>query len=251
LTYRNYDTSMPLTVWKLEVAVGLLVVPLLEGLLAWLLIGSAVSLYPDTWNLVRGAARRVWRRDALVAVVLSLAAGAGLAQINALLTSVFHAYAPIKDELFPTVFSTQWPAVGFFLSSLTRSLMYAAIVGLAIFIIRTGWRLRAWWLWVGLGLVLVSLGPNHAHSFAAFGIGWLMDFLPLPVAALVVAFFLRDNFLAYLMVLFCMQVADPFMDLFAQPNTYYLQNGVALALLAGAVLGWMLWSSGGVEGTQE
>ncbi len=250
LAARGYDTSMPLAVWKLVIAVQLIVAPLVEGLLAWLLIGSAASYYPDAWKILSGAARRVWRRDALVALVLSLAAGAGLARVEALLTSVFHAYAPIKDELFPAAFSTQWPAAGFFLSSLTRSLMYAALLGLAIILIRAGWRRRAWWLWLGLALLLVSLGPTHVHSFAAFGVGWVMSLLPLLVAALVVGFFLRDNLLAYLMVLFCTQVAEPLIDLFSQASPFYLQNGAALALLTAAVLAWMLWSSGGVEGTK-
>jgi len=248
LVARNYDTSMPLPVWKLVVAVGLIVAPVVEGLLAWLLIGCAASYYPDAWKLFSGAARRVWRRDALVALVLSLAAGAGMARVDAILTSVFHAYAPINDELFPSAFSTQWPAAGFFLSSLTRSLIYVAVIGLTIIIIRAGWRLRAWWLWLGLALVLVSLGPTHVHSFAAFGVGWVMALLPLLVAAVVVGFFLRDNLLAYLMVLFCAQLANPLIDLFSQANPFFLQNGVVLALLAAAVLGWMLWSSGGVEG---
>jgi len=239
---------MPLTVWKLVIAVGVIVVPIVEGLLAWLLIGSAAAFYPDAWKLLSGAARRVWRRDALVALVLSLAAAAGLARVEALLTRVFHAYAPIKDELFPVTFSTQWPAAGIFFSNLSRTLMYAAVVGLLIFIIRAGWRRRAWWLWVGLALVLVSLGPAHAHSRAAFGVGWLMNLLPLLVAAMVAGFFLRDNILAYLMVLFCALMRGPLMDLFAQPNTFFLQNAVALALLAGPVLVWLLWPSGAVEG---
>ena len=251
LAYLGYDTSMPLAVWKLVMAVGLIVVPIVEGLLAWLLIGSAASLYPDTWKLLSGAGRRVWRRDAVVALVLSLAAAAGLARVDALLTSLFHAYAPIKDELFPTTFSTPWPAAGFFLSGLTHTLMYAAAVGLIIFIVRAGWKLRAWWLWLGLALVLVSLGPTHAHSLAAFGVGWVMSLLPLLVAVVVVGFFLRDNILAYLMVLFCTQLAEPLVDLFAQRNTFFLQNGVALVLLAGAVVVWMLWSSGGSVGAES
>jgi membrane protease YdiL (CAAX protease family) len=250
LAARNYDTSMPLTVWRLLIAVSVIVVPIVEGLFAWLLMGSAASLYPDAWKLFNAAARRVWRRDALVALVLSLAASVGMARVDALLTSVFHAYAPIKDDLFPVGFSTQWPAAAFFLSTLTRTLLFMAAVGLAIYVIREGWRRQAWWLWAGLALVLVSLGPSHAHSLATFAVGWVMSFLPLLVATGVVAFFLRDNILAYLMVLFCVQVADPLVDLFAQSNTFFLENGVALALLAGAVLVWMLWSPGGAEGSK-
>ena len=250
LVYRSYDTSMPLTVWELQIAVGVIVVPLLEGLLGWLLIGSALSIYPRAWKVFSGTARRAWRRDAVVALVVSLAAAAGLARVDALLTNVFHAYAPIRDELFPMTFSTRWPAAGFFLSSITHSLLFAAVIGLAIAIIHAGWKRRAWWLWAGLAMVLVSLGPTHAHSLATFGASWLLDFLPLLLGVIVVGFFLRDNILAYLMVLICTQAAGPLVDLFAQPNTYYLHNGVALALMIGAVLGWMLWPSGEAEEAQ-
>jgi membrane protease YdiL (CAAX protease family) len=243
LIYRAYDTSMPLAIWDLVVAVSVLVVPLLEGLLAWLLIGAAASLYPDIWKVFSKAARRVWRRDALVALVVSLAATLGAARVEALLTSVFHANAPIRVDLFPAAFSATWPAAGLFLSSLTHTLLYAAVIGMGIFIIRAGWKLRAWWLWAGLALVLVSLGPSHARTLAEFGVGWLLAFFPLLVAAGVVAFFLRDNILAYLMVLFGTSVAEPLMDLLSQANPFFRQNGVALALLAGAVLVWMLWSS--------
>ncbi|MDR3678247.1 MAG: CPBP family intramembrane metalloprotease [Acidobacteriota bacterium] len=248
LTNRNYGTSMPMTVWKLMVAVGVIVVPIVEGLFAWLLIGSAVAYYPDAWKVFSRAARRVWRRDAMVAAVVSLAAAAGLSRVDALLTRVFHVYAPIKDELFPMSFSTILPGAGFFISNLTRVLMYAAVAGMVIFIARTAWKLRAWWLWVALALVLVSLGPTHAHSLAAFGVGWLMSFLPLAVAVVLVGFFLRDNILAYLVVLFCVQVAETLMELFAQPNPYFLRNGQVVAVLAGVVLIWMLWPSGAKNG---
>ena len=251
LTARGYDTSMPLAIWKLMVGVGVFVVPLVEGLLAWLVIGSAVSLYPDSWKLFSGAARRVWRRDALVALVLGLAVGAGLVRINALLTSAFHAYAPIKDDLFPITLSTYWPAAGFFLSILTRTLVGVAVLGLALYVIRAGWRMRAWWLWLGLALLLVSLGPTHEHSLAAFGIGWVMNFLPLFAAAVVVGFFLRGNILSYVMVIFSTQAAGPLIDLFSQQNRFFLFNGFALAVMVGAVLAWMVSGTGEREGKTD
>jgi len=79
----------------------------------------------------------------------------------------------------------------------------------------------------------------------------VMGFLPMLVAVFVVGFFLRDNILAYVMVLFCTQVAEPLVELFAQPNRFFLQNGMALAFLAGCVLVWMLSPFRGVEGTKE
>lgn len=247
LAYRAYDTSKPLAVWKLQLDVGVVVLPLLEGLLAWLLIGSAASLYPHAWKVFGSTARRIWKRDALVALALSLAAGAALSRANALLTILFHAYAPIDTNLFSTDLSTHWPALAMFLSILSRTLLYAATVAVAICVVRFGWVRKGWWLWAGLALVLVFLGPAHAHSLAEFGANWLMGFLPVAVAAIVIGFFLRDNILAYLVVLFGLQAGDGLMSLFSQPNRYFVQNGVALALLTGMVLVWAFWPSGEVS----
>ncbi len=246
---RGYDTSIPLASFHLQVAVSVIVIPLVAGLLAWLVVGLAASFYPDVWKLPRRSARRVWRRDALVAVVVSLAAGAGLARLEALITSLFHAYAPIKVELFPGAFNTTWPALGFLLPGLIWTLVGAAWVGLAIFVVRVAWNLRAWWLWAGVALILASLGPARAHSLAAYAVGWVESFLPLVVAVGLVVLFLRNNILGYVAVLFCIQLADPLLESFSQPNAFFRWNGVALAFLAALVLIWMLGATGGTEET--
>jgi hypothetical protein len=246
---RAYDTSIPLSSFHLQVVLSVIVIPLVMGLFAWLVVGLAASFYPDAWKLFRRSARRVWRRDALVVVIVSVAAGAGLTRLEALLTNVFHAYAPIRVELFPGAFNTTWPVLGFFLPGLVWSLIYAAWVGLAIFVVRGGWKLRAWWLWAGIALILVSLGPARAHSLAAYAVGWVGNFLPLVVAVGLVALFLRDNILGYVAVLFCIQLAEPLLESFSQPNTFFLWNGVALAFLVALVLIWMLGATGGTEET--
>jgi membrane protease YdiL (CAAX protease family) len=246
---REYDTSISLASFHLQVAVSVILIPLVMGLAAWLVVGLAASLFPDAWKLFRGAARRVWRRDATVAVIVSLAAGAGVARLEALLTSVFHAHAPIKVGLFPAAFSTTWPAIAFFLHAFIWTLIYAALLGLLILVVRVGWKCRAWWLWVGIALVLVSLGPGRAHSLAAYVVGWTEDFLPLAAAVAVAVLFLRDNILGYVAVIFCLQVADPLRQLFSQPNAFFRSNGVALTLLAALVLIWMLGLAGGGEET--
>ncbi len=245
--YMRYDTSMPLAVWKTFIAVSLTVAPLVEGLLAWLIIGAALSLYPDAWNLWKARARGIWRRDALLATVLSLAAGAGLVRVDQHLTSVFHAHAMINDELFSPLFSTQWPAAAFFLSALTHTFFYTPLLAFAVYIFRQGWRQRAWWLWAGLTLELAALGPAAVHSAAGFALGWLMEFLPLLVAAGIVGFFLRNNVLAYVMAVFCTQVAVPIVELLTQQNSFFRQNGAVLAVGSAVVLIWMIWNPGGAE----
>ncbi len=245
--YLRYDTSMPLAVWRMFIAVSLTIVPLLEGLAAWLLIAAAGSLYPEAWNVLKSRARGVWRRDALVATALSLAAGVGLSKADGVLTNMFHAYAPINDDLFPITFGASWPAAGFFVGGLTHAFFYSALLAFAIYIIRAGWKQRAWWLWAGLAVELAALAPAHAHSIAAFALGWVMAFLPLAVAAGIIGFFLRNNILAYVMTLFCTSVAAPILHLLMQENSFFRRNGAALALLSGVLVLRMVWPSGGGE----
>ena len=247
LDYRGYDTSISLTVFRLEMAAGVIVTPLLVGLVAWPLLGAALSIYPEAWNVFCGAARRIWRRDAAVGLAVALAATVGLARVDALLTNHFHAYVPIKDELFSTAFSSPVPALAILIGAVSGALIFAGVAALAIFIIRAGWKSRSWWLWGLAALVLISLGPSHVHSLAAFGVGWLMAFLPLLVAGVLTGLFLRHNILAYLLILFTLQVAEPVVELCSQGNALFLENGVVLALLSVAVLVWAFWTPAGPE----
>jgi uncharacterized membrane protein len=114
------------------------------------------------------------------------------------------------------------------------------------FVIRLGWRKRQWWLWAGIVLLLVRLGPAGAHSTPEFFASWVMSFIPLVVAVALVFWFFRDNILAYLGVIFCLQVAPPLISLLSQPVSFYRWNGLLLVGLAILVLAWMFL--GGREG---
>ncbi len=248
---RQYDTSIPLATFRLYIAVGLIVVPLLAGLLCWLLAGLAASLYPEAWQLLRGSARRVWRRDAVTCMVLVLAAAAGLNKLEALFASRFHAFAPVDIEVFPDLFNTALPGAGFFLRALMGSIVFIAGLGLAIYIIRLGCTKRAWWLWVGIPLALVALGPAGAHSVREFFAGWVMSFVPLAVGAAIVFWFFRNNLLAYLGAAFCLQMAQPLVSLFSQQADFYRSNGLLLAALALLFLAWLLLVGKGSEAASQ
>jgi hypothetical protein len=249
---RQYETSIPLSIWRLYIAVSLVVFPLLAGLLCWLLAGLVASLYPEAWQLLRGSARRVWRRDAVVCIVLVLAAGAGLSKLGALLASRFHVFAPVDIEVFPDLFNAALPGAGFFLRGLDwRIIVFISGLGLAIYIIRFGWTMRAWWLWVGILLGLVGLGPAGAHSVREFFAGWVISFVPLAVGVAIVFWFFRNNLLAYLGVAFCLQVAQPLVSLLSQQAAFYRSNGLLLAVLAFLFLVWLLLVGGESEARSQ
>jgi len=239
LVYAGYSTSEPLAAFWLSTGVSLLVWPLAGGLLAWPLVGLATSLYPDAWRVFRSSARRLWRRDAAVAIVVSLAAAGALSRLSALMASRFHAYARVRIGLAPDLFNVFWPGASFFLFGLLASLLVPAMAAVLIYLFRQGAKRRAWWLWPGGLLLLVSLGPWRAHSLPEFIVEWSIGFGALAVAAGIVALFFRDNALAYVGAAFCLPLAQPLLSLLSQPAAFFRWNGLLLGLLAAGILGWM------------
>jgi len=229
---RQYTTSLPFATWRLFEVVSLVVVPLLAGLLCWLLVGLAASLYPQAWLLLKDSARRLWRRDAAVCIVLALAVELGLDKLGALFVSHFHAFAPVASDVVSGTFNAAIPGAGVFLHALGFSIVDICGLGLVIYVFRFGWSRHAWWLWAGILLVLVGLGPAGAHSVREYFAGWIMSFVPLAVGAAIVFWFLRDNLLAYWGAAFCLEVAQPLLSLLSPQSGVYRWNGLLLGLLA-------------------
>jgi len=186
-----------------------------------------------------------------VCIVLVLAADAGLNKLTALFASRFHAFAPVGTEVFSEMFNAALPGAGFFLRALWWIVVFISGLGLAIYIIRLGWIRRAWWLWAGILLGLVGLGPAGAHSVREFFAGWVMSFVPLAVGAAIVFWFFRNNLLAYLAAAFCLQVAQPLVSLLSQQAAFYRSNGWLLAVLAFLFLVWLLLVGGESEARSE
>jgi hypothetical protein len=177
-------------------------------------------------------------------MVLVLAAGAGLHKLGELFASRFHTFAPLDVEVFTDLFNAALPGADFFLRALEWSIVFICALGLAIYVLRLGWIKRAWWLWAGILLGLVGLGPAGAHSLREFFAGWLMSFVPLAIGAAILFWFFRNNLLAYLGAAFCLQVAQPLLSLLSQQAAFYRSNGLQLALLASLFLGWLLLAGG-------
>ncbi len=249
--YRMYDTSIPMANFWIGIGLSLLVAPLVVGMLAWLLAGLATSLYPDAWRMFRASARRLWARDATVALAVSLAALAGLSRVADLVASRFHAYAPVRIGLVPDLFDTLWPGGGFFLRGLTYLLLLPAIVGVVVYLVRWSLARRGWWIWpVGL-LLLLSLGSSQAHSLAEYVTSWAMDFLALAVVVVLIVALFRDNVLAYLAVAFTYPLVEPLVSLLSQPAAFLRWNGALLALLTLLVLGWMFLGGGKAQASPQ
>ncbi|HEY6293285.1 MAG TPA: CPBP family intramembrane glutamic endopeptidase [Terriglobia bacterium] len=236
----QYTTSLPLSTFELYIVVSYLVVTLAVALLGWLLVAFATSLYPEAWRIFSGAARRVWARDAAVALAAALALSAGIDNLGALVFSHFHAFASVSGDILNPSLATAFPGGGFFLRALSYAVLSAAGLAALVRLVMVGWEKRSWWLWLGLALVVVSLGSANAHSAGEFLVGWGLGVVQLLAGFTIVALFLRDNIAAYITVAFALPLVDPLLDLFSSAAPFYRWNGVAVAALAALVLAWLL-----------
>ena len=237
---QQYNTSIPLSTFWLQVGIGLVLMPILAGLGVWLLTALALSLFPEGQRLLHRFRTRPWRRDAAVAVVLGLALAAASKTIEAGLTSVLPVYFPPKLDLAPTFLNTWSPALAPLLPAIPGSLSALAGLGLLVTIFRSGWSRRAWWFWLGCLLFLVVLGPTNAHSVREFLIAWSSAVISYAFTIWMLVYFFRNNYLAYFAAIFCSAVAEPVAALLSQGARTYQWNGLLLGLLSAIVLGWLL-----------
>jgi hypothetical protein len=210
------------------------------ALFAWVAAAFAISLYPDSWRLLRSAARRVWSRDAALTVLLTVAVGAGLGNLSAFVFSHFHAYASAGGDVLNPALDTALPGASFLLHGISSAILSTAALAVLICLLMQGWQRRAWWLWLGLALLIVSAGPSDAHSVGEFLTGWVVSGAGLLAGFVLLAFFLRDNVAAYLAVAFTVPLAEPLIQLVRDPVPFYRWNGVALAVAVALVLVWLL-----------
>lgn len=236
---REYGTSVALSNFRLQAAASIIVTVVAGGVAFWLLVALATSLYPESWNILRGSFRRVWRRDAAIALVVAVGVSAGLETLLRLFENHFHAYVPVAFAGAPPQLDTFSPALGVFFRGILAGVGAAAALGILIYGVCLGWRRQAWWFWAGVVLLLISLGPYSAHSIAEYGLGWLSHFIPLAAAVAILAIFFRDNPLAYVAAAFCSAVVGPLIQLSSQPARLYRENGVLLGILVALVLIWL------------
>jgi hypothetical protein len=164
----------------------------------------------------------------------------GISQVNAWIANRFHAFAPVSFGLFAGQMDVSFPVISVMLHGIIYTVLGAALAGILIYLARSGWSRRAWWIWPVALLILVSLGPWSAHSLREYTAGWAMAFIPLVGAVVVAAGFCRMNILAYVAALFCIQVAAPLVQLLSQPSTFFRWNGVVALALSLLVLAWIL-----------
>jgi hypothetical protein len=240
---RSYDTSIPLTTFHAFQAIAIFISALFAGLAVWVLVGLCMSLFPEASDLFKAAARSQWRRDAAIAILLTVAAIAGVSQLEEFLTNRLHAYILADVQIVPDLLDGYVPGLTIFLRSVVYTLVLAAGLGAILYMIRLGWRRRSWWFWSVVVVLLVVLGPAGAHSASEYFAGWVLRFIPLILAVFVIAVFFRNNASAYVAAALCLVLVSPAASLVRQPAGLYRWNGMLLIALMIVAFAWLLGMS--------
>ena len=237
---RSYDTSVSITTFWFSTLTGQIVTPLMAALGMWVLIGLVTSLYPDAWRMLDGSVRRIWRRDAALAIGLGFAASYGVGRLGTILFNRFHTLAPVGVDLGQDLLDSALPGGGLAVRGVIYALLISASAGILIYLVALGWKRRAWWLWLAGGLTLVMMGPAGALSPGEFLVGWANGAMKLLATIAIVLLFFRNNHAAYVGMAFGATVVPPLVSMLGQPAGFFVWNGVALGALTIAGLVWLL-----------
>ena len=227
LQFRNYSTAIPLEAFQVTLAVGLLVggVGIFLGA-AWG-AGLLLALRPEALE----ALRRQNRRRLVVDALLAVAAGAGLAvgvnRLRGLLLGRFHTLAFVGEDS-PDLFAAAAPALSAVAGAALEALLFAAALAVV-----AGMAARArgrWWLGAPLALAAVAaLVPDQVHTGAEFALHYGLAIVSAGLLVGWAAWFGRDNYLAYALLVWGWSLGSPALELLSQSAPWLRQQGWVIA----------------------
>jgi hypothetical protein len=213
----QYDTQIGLRVFALSTLSSSLVRLIGIGLAAGFAAAVAISCYPDLPTSLHKTRNRAWMRDALAAAAASLGALMLLQWVAAQLEYRASRFALVPSFSGPDNLGTFLPLVSSIRDVALNSLFLSTAVGLGIFL-WTRAASRPWQRILLLAGMIGTLLPASARRFSEAGLDLVPSLLLLVLVCLLTVFFLRSNYLAYLLsaaALSCLRISGSF---FGQGN---------------------------------
>jgi membrane protease YdiL (CAAX protease family) len=235
LMLKDYPTAIPLATFQ---ALGYVTL-LMSLVFGFLFMGGAAALlttfYGASLAAFRAAHRRLLGLDALVGVLVAAGLGVFLNQLDALLTTRFHAQA-LFNIGSPDLIASAAPAVAAVADGLRSVLSRGATLGLAVLVVQ---RVPRRWMLAAVLAVALFIGlPGEVRTPGEFLLYYGIEALAL---GCVVAFCLsigRRNYLAYALVIWAMALRGPMAQLFSTGNRALQMQGWALAGVLVVSVAW-------------
>jgi membrane protease YdiL (CAAX protease family) len=226
LMLKDYNTAIPLATYQAMTYVVLLM-SLVFGFL--FMAGAAAVLttfYKESVAALRAVNRRLLGPDAVLAVLVAAGLAVFLNQLDALLTTRFHAQA-LFNLGSPDIIASASPAVAALADAWRSVLTRGAALGLAVLLVHQAPKR---WMAVAIGLSAVFAGlPGEIRTAGEFLLYYGAAAAALGCAVLWSWWIARRNYLAYALMLWVLALRAPMMQLFGNGNRALQIQGWALA----------------------
>jgi len=220
---KNYPTAVPIETFQLMQYV-LLAIGLIFG---WILMATAaavlLSSFPESLPAWRAPSRRKLGVDAAAALVAAIGFAILISRTGGFLTDRLHAWALFSFGSPQSIVSAA-PAVAALAESFRGALLSCAGAAVVALLVR---KLKRWAVLVVL-LALVAMVPNDARTAPEFALHYGIALLTAAFAALWCWRFARNNYLAYALVFWVMELQES------------ISNLLETAIPAMQIQGWIL-----------
>ncbi len=223
----DYDTQVGMQVAVMNTLIQDLLVVLAVGLAAAFATGLVLACFPDAPVLLRRENRSLWGRDAVTAALASL----GLIMILQA-AATFLEFHGSRLGLVPSLsppegVGTYVPIVSGLRDTILAILLFSTVLAFGVHLWR---RVRKPWARMALiaGL-LASFLPDNARRVPEAALDLVPSVLLIAFASVLVIFYLRSNYLAYVFAASVVAVA--------RTSSSFLGQGNPLL----ALQGWVLW----------
>ena len=233
--YAGYSTATAPAIFTIIQVVGAVLGLIAVGLGVVCYLGLADSLYPGCLERLRGPGRAEFFRDAAWIALLAWVAGKVGDRLAVLAARQFPGFAePSFGLLSLTGMNDAAPAVGGLIATLTSGAVLPIAYGVALFYALKVLKKPAYVIAVIAALLLIFEGG--AFNAGEFLLGAGTSAIEIAVVAAVIAFLLRGNILAYILLGVLTATLDPAFDLARQPAAWFSVNGwIWLAIVAAAI----------------
>ena len=240
--YAGYSTAWATSIFTIIQVVGAVLGLIAVGLGVVCYLGLADSLYPGCLERLRGPGRAEFFRDAAWIALLAWVAGKVGDRLAVLVARQFPGFAePSFGLLSLTGMNDAAPAVSGLIATFTSGAVVPIAYGIALYYALKVLKKPAYVIAVIAGLLLILEGGAFNAGEFLLGIG--TSAIEIATVAAVIAFLLRGNILAYVLLGVLTATLDPAFDLARQPAAWFSVNGwIWLAIVAAAIAAFWIES---------
>jgi len=237
--YSQYPTSIPLQIFRMSLIIGTAIGVIATFILAGISLGIITSFYPDSLKVFKKENRRKTAGDALICAFLSLGAFLGISQLMQILNARFPDLAVLKGLPVPVYIQTSLPFVSYLSDTILHPVFAAAIVGALIYYLKNHLR-KTWHYLLAIPLALLAFVSGDAKTTAEFLFNLALLIIWVIPAFILIKWFFRSNFLAYILSPFLILAVRSSQELLSQRAGLYQTNGMILAVICAIPLVWLL-----------